>query len=56
MRFLIRITEPLLGPLRRTIPPVGRFDISPLVALLIIYILQQVVAGTLLKGWRLIFF
>jgi YggT family protein len=56
MRFLIRITEPLLAPLRRTIPPVGLFDISPLVALLIIYILQQVVAGTLLKGWRLQFF
>ena len=31
MRFLIDVTEPLLGPLRRMIPPLGWVDISPLV-------------------------
>jgi YggT family protein len=49
MRFLVNTTEPLLGPLRRTIPPVGMFDISALVALIIIWLFQQAVAGTLLK-------
>ena len=50
MRFLVNTTEPLLGPLRRTIPPVGMFDISPFVAFLIIWLFQQAVAGTLLRG------
>jgi len=56
MRFLFRATEPLLGPLRRTIPPVGMFDISPIVAFLILWLCQSAVAGTLLRGWPLGFF
>lgn len=55
MRFLINTTEPLMGPLRRIVPPVGRFDISPIVAFIIIWIFQAAVAGTLLRGWQLIF-
>jgi len=51
MRFVFRSTEPLLAPLRRTIPPVGMFDISPIVAFLILWLLQAAVAGTLLRGW-----
>jgi len=42
MRFLIEITEPLLAPLRHVIPPVGGLDFSPMVALLIIWAVQQV--------------
>ena len=56
MRFLVNITEPFMGPLRRTVPPVGRFDISPIVGLVIIWIFQAAVAGTLLRGWQLVFF
>src|SRR3989442_9031312 len=51
MRFLFRLTEPLLAPLRRTIPLMGMFDISPLVAFLIIWVCQSAVAATLLRGW-----
>lgn len=51
MRFLVRTTEPLLGPLRRVIPPLGMFDISPIVAFLILWLCQAAVAGTLLRGW-----
>lgn len=50
MRFLVNTTEPLLGPLRRTIPPLGMFDISPIVAFLIIWLCQAAVYGTLLRG------
>jgi YggT family protein len=50
MRFLINTTEPLLGPLRRTLPPLGWIDISPLVAGLIIWFLLAAVSGTLLRG------
>jgi uncharacterized protein YggT (Ycf19 family) len=50
MRFLIRSTEPLLDTLRRTIPPVGMFDISAFVAFVIIWIFQAAIAGTLLRS------
>ncbi len=56
VRLLYRSTEPLLAPLRRMIPAVGMFDISPIVAFVILYLLQFVVAGTLLKGWPVRFF
>ncbi|MDX6444166.1 MAG: YggT family protein [Blastocatellia bacterium] len=51
MRFVFQVTEPLLGPLRRTVPAVGTFDISPIVAFLILWICKLAVAGTLLRGW-----
>ncbi|HSE31441.1 MAG TPA: YggT family protein [Pyrinomonadaceae bacterium] len=50
MRFLVNATEPLLGPLRRIIPPLGMLDISPIVAFLILWLFQQAIAGTLLRG------
>jgi YggT family protein len=56
MRFLVNATEPLLGPLRRMIPPVSGFDISPIVAFIIVWLFQAVVAGTLLRGWPIMFF
>ena len=49
MRFLVRATDPLLLPLRRIIPPLGFFDISPLVAFLLIWLFQAAIAGTLMK-------
>jgi YggT family protein len=55
-RFLVKVTEPLLGPLRRMVPTVGLFDISPIVAFVVIWLMQMAVAGTLLRGWSLIFF
>ena len=48
MRLLVNATEPLLGPMRRAIPLIGGFDISPLVALLIVQVLQTAVARTLI--------
>jgi len=50
MRFLVNTTEPLLGPLRRTLPPLGWIDISPIVAGIIIWFLLTAVRGTLLVG------
>ena len=50
MRFMVNTTEPLLGPLRRIIPPLGMMDISPIVAFFILWLFQQAIAGTLLRG------
>lgn len=49
LRFLIRATEPVLGPFRRLIPPLGMFDISPIVVLLLIHLFQQAILGTLIR-------
>ena len=49
MRFLVNATEPLLGPLRRIVPPLGMMDISPLVAFLIIWLFQRAIAETLMR-------
>jgi len=41
--FLYRITEPVLGPIRRALPSLGGLDISPIVLILIIMFLQRVI-------------
>ena len=56
IRFLVRATEPLLGAVRRFVRPVGMFDISPMIAFLIVWICQMAVAATLLAGWPVWFF
>ncbi len=48
MRFLVRVTEPVLGPFRRIIPPLGMFDISPMIVLLILQLFQRAIAGVLI--------
>jgi YggT family protein len=48
MRFLVNATDPLLVPMRRVVPPLGVFDLSPLVALLILWLLKTAVAAVLL--------
>ena len=39
--FLYRIPEPVLRPIRRVLPNLGGIDISPVVALLLIFFLQH---------------
>ena len=38
--FLYQLTEPVLGPIRRILPPLGGFDLSPLVLIMAIYFVQ----------------
>lgn len=42
---LDRITEPLYRPIRRVLPDFGGIDFSPLVALLIIIVIQMLLGG-----------
>lgn len=42
---LDRITEPMYRPIRKIMPDFGGLDFSPLVVLLIIWALQQLLAG-----------
>ena len=47
--ILVTLTEPVLGPLRRAIPPVRMgtmgLDVSPLIAFFGVIFLQQLVCG-----------
>ena len=40
-RVLAEITDPVIAPLRRVIPPIGMIDISFIVAILLIQVLQR---------------
>lgn len=44
---LDRFLEPLLAPIRRIVPPVGMFDFSPLVLILLIQVLSYVLISLL---------
>jgi YggT family protein len=43
-RFLVQLTEPLIAPIRRVLPLVGGvLDLSPLVALILLQLLQHMI-------------
>ena len=46
-RILNQITEPILRPIRRIIPPVGGLDLSPIIVFVIIFFLQSFIARDL---------
>ncbi|WP_421761906.1 YggT family protein [Devosia sp.] len=44
-RVLNQITEPILRPIRRVIPPMGGLDLSPIIVFVIIFFLQNWIAS-----------
>jgi len=45
--FVFQITEPVLGPIRRSLPSFGGFDFSPMAVLIILILLRRVVDSVL---------
>ncbi len=45
---IYRITNPILDPLRRVIPPVGGLDITPFIAFLLLGAVQRIVRQVLI--------
>ena len=43
-KALDAITEPVLDPLRRVVPTVGMIDITPMVAILLLFFISSVLA------------
>ena len=39
--LVTRVTEPILGPLRRVLPTFGMFDFSPMAALIILWFVRE---------------
>jgi YggT family protein len=42
--FLYRVTEPVFRPIRNFLPNLGGIDFSPLIVLLIIYVIRRYIA------------
>ncbi len=40
-QMLFQMTEPVLAPIRRIIPPLGAFDLTPMIALILLQVIQQ---------------
>lgn len=41
IRFLLEVTEPILAPFQRILPPMAGLDFSPILALITLQILQS---------------
>ena len=46
-RIFYQMSEPMVRPLRKIIPPIGMFDFSPFIAILILIFIQAFVVNTL---------
>ncbi|WP_026377452.1 YggT family protein [Aestuariibacter salexigens] len=49
-QFVVKATHPLIGPMRRILPPIGRFDTATLILALLVASLKIVVLGVLIGG------
>jgi len=49
VRVINRLTEPVLRPIRRALPPIAGLDFSPVVAIFIVYLLQGVLVPFLYR-------
>jgi YggT family protein len=47
VRLVYQVTEPILAPLRRIIPPIGGLDLSPMVALVLISLVREILVAVL---------
>ena len=49
-RALNQVTDPILRPIRRVIPPMGGLDLSPIIVFIIIFFLQQLIGNFAMTG------
>lgn len=50
VRILYDLTEPILAPLRRVIPMIGMIDITPIVAIILLQVIQSILLSALPRG------
>jgi len=48
VRIVHQLTSPILDPIRRMLPPVGGLDLSPLLAFMLLKLVQELVINALL--------
>ena len=42
VQFVYAVTEPILSPIRKVVPRAGMFDFTPMIAIIIIFIVQGI--------------
>jgi YggT family protein len=48
LALIHRIISPIMEPIRRVIPPLGGLDMSPIIALVALQVIQQLLASVLM--------
>lgn len=46
--FIDRLVEPMLAPIRRFLPPIGMFDFSPLVLIILLLVLGTIIINLII--------
>ena len=46
-RVLYDVTEPIIAPIRQVVPSLGMFDLSPIIALILLRVLQSFLSQAL---------
>ena len=41
--IIYKVTEPILGPIRRMLPAMGGLDLSPMIALILVTVFQRII-------------
>jgi len=49
LAFVMRVTDPIMVPVQRLIPPIGMFDISAMIVLIFIGLLQSLVLNLFVR-------
>jgi YggT family protein len=47
LNFLRDVCEPYLRLFRRLIPPIGMFDITPMIAIIVLYFVRLIIVGAI---------
>ncbi len=47
VQFVFTVTEPILSPIRRLLPRMGMFDLSPMIALILVGVIQSILLKVL---------
>ena len=48
MRFVYQVTDPIMEPIRRIMPPTGGLDFSPMIVLILASVLRSVLVNMLI--------
>lgn len=49
LAFVMRVTDPIMLPVQRLIPPIGMFDLSAMIVLILISLLQSIVLNIFVR-------
>jgi YggT family protein len=43
VEFIITITEPILAPIRSVMPRMGMFDLTPMIAIILLQVIREII-------------